>query len=406
MTNGIRCKVCGVEVLDYLGDHLLEAHGLTTDAYLGSYPDAKTVSKRLKESFDANRQSPRRSGPPAVNDLQVDFAGVSFPVYANVPEEACLKRPSKYQTPAHGKLGKDIQHLALSLADPSAPAVFIHGEAGCGKDAAFHEWSGKTRRPGLLFQMIPGTDIEKWFYTREFNDKGTFYEEGPLLKALRDGYTCEDGTVIPYLILITDFDRADRSQAEYLRLITDSIEGRVVGPNGTVHKVLEGTIIAATANSAGAGDTRGRYISANPLDASILDRFEVGLQFHQLDWNDEEPVVRAKFPLLVEKTPGIFNVMGRITTALRKSISDEELYTEFSHRSLCSILSHACRLIRRKGNVPKDLIRQASRVWLDKLPDDDVRQTALHIMDPHIMGGMINEGQTPKGTQRNLADGF
>jgi len=398
MATGIRCEVCGFEARDYLGDHLLEAHGLTTEAYLEAHTGAPTMSKRLQDAFEA-RPSPRREHPPKLDNLILEFAGMSFPVYANVPAEACLKRPAHYRIPQHGPLKEDIQHLALALADSTAPAIFIHGEAGCGKDAVFHEWSGKHRRPGLLFQMIPGTDIQAWFYTREFNEQGTYFAEGPLLKALRDGYTCPDGTVIPYLILITDFDRADRAQAEYLRLIIDSIEGRVAGPNGRVYKVLEGTIIAATANSAGAGDTRGRYISANPLDASILDRFEVALKFHQLEWADEKHIVRAKFPQLAEKVPAIFKTMGRITTALRKSIENEELYAEFSHRAVCAILRHANRLINRKGQgIPKDLFGQATRVWIDKLPDEDVRQTAINIMDPHITGGLLKAGNATQSS--------
>jgi len=405
----IKCEACGFEVTDYLGDHLLEVHSLTTEAYLAAHPGAPTVSDRLLAAFEkAKGNSPRRNHPPAPKDLTVEWAGITFPVYADVPSEACLPRPAHYKVPKAGSLADDIQHLALALADRPAPAIFIHGEAGCGKDAAFHEWSGLTRRPGLLFQMVPGSDIQAWFFSREFDDKGTRYEEGPLLKALRDGFKCADGTVIPYLILITDFDRADRSQAEYLRLVTDSIDGRVVGPKGMVFPVLEGTLIAATANSSGAGDTRGRYISANPLDASILDRFEVALQFHQLDWSDEEPVVRAKFPALTERCPGIFTVMGRITKALRQAIANEELYAEFSHRSLCAILRHANRLIGAHGpnGVPKDLVNKSIRVWIDKLPDADTRQTATNIMDPHIKGGALNAGTPPTGAAKSLASGF
>jgi hypothetical protein len=182
-----------------------------------------------------------------------------------------------------------------------------------------------------------------------------------------------------------------------------------MGPGGKLFKVLEGTIIAATANSAGAGDARGRYVSANPLDASILDRFEVALQFHQLDWNDEEPIVRAKFPLLVEKCPGIFKVMGRITSAIRKNIENEELYADYSHRSLCAILRHAERLVRRKGaGIPNDLVRRAARVWVDKLPDEDTRQQAWNYMDPHIQGGTLDAGDTSfiKTGTKTLAANF
>lgn len=404
-----KCEECGYEARDYLGDHLIEAHGLTTEAYLTAHPGAPTISDRLLAALNTEKgTAPHRNHPPKPSELKVVWAGVEFPVYANVPGEVCLPRPTHYRVPKAGELGEDIQHLALALADKPAPAIFVHGEAGCGKDAAFHEWSGLTRRPSLLFQMVPGTDIQAWFYSREFDEKGTRYEEGPLLKALRDGYVCADGTAVPYLILITDFDRADRSQAEYLRLVTDSIDGRVVGPKGVVFPVMEGTLIAATANSAGAGDTRGRYISANPLDASILDRFEVGLKFHQLDWADEEPVVRAKFPLLTERCSGIFTVMGRITGALRKSIENEELYAEFSHRALCAILRHATRILaaRPDGAIPKDLVLKSLRIWIDKLPDTDTRQTALNIMDPLIKGGTLNAGNPPAGAAKSLAKGF
>jgi MoxR-like ATPase len=411
MTDGIRCLVCGHEERDYLANHLLEAHSITVPAYLKAHPGAPTMSERLMKAFEErNKKSNiRRDHPPKPSELVDTFAGTEFQVWGNVPASVCLSRPSHYRTPTAGELGEDITHLALALADETAPAVFIHGEAGCGKDAAIHEFSGKFRRPALLESVVPGTDIQSWFFSKEFNEHGTYMAEGPMLKALRDGYTCDDGTVYPYIILITDFDRADRAQAEYLRLITDSIEGRVMGPNGKVFKVLEGTRVIATANSAGAGDTRGRYVSANPLDASILDRFEVGLQFHQMVWKDEEHVVRAKFPLLQQKVPGIFQIMGRITTALRKAIKEEVLYAEFSHRALCAIMRHATRLVARKGvAIPDDLIKQAARVWVDKLPDDDTRLEAWSTMDPHIKGGALGTGgtRTTKTGKSNLAAGF
>lgn len=409
MSNSITCLVCGDSANDYLGDHLLEAHGITVDVYLAKHPNAPTLSKRMAERLDQAKQNVRREHPPAPADLTADFAGIDFAIWAQVPAEACLPRPPHYRVPTSGKLGQDIECLSLALADDTSPAVFIHGEAGCGKDAAIHEWCGKFRRPSIIESIIPGADIQSWFFSKEFDEKGTRVDNGPLLDALVKGYTVPSGQVFPYTILITDFDRADRAQAEYLRLITDSIEGRVIGPNGRVFKVLEGTRIICTANSAGAGDTKGRYISANPLDASILDRFEVGIQFHQLDWADEEPVVRAKFPLLQERVPGIFKIMGRITGALRKSIYEEELYAEFSHRALCAILKHATRLVARKGQpVPSDLIQRAARVWVDKLPDEDTRMMAWSTMDPHIKGGTLNAGDTSfqKTGQKNLAAGF
>lgn len=393
---GIKCRVCGHETRDYLGDHLLEKHGVTVDAYLADHPGVATMSQRLLELHKARHPAPRRAHPPKPNDLKVTWAGVEFGVNSSVPPEACFKRPKEYRVPSHGALGTDIQHFTISLRDPDCPPMYIHGPAGCGKDAAFQAWSADTLTPKIFRSIIPGADIESWFFTREFDANGTRWEEGPVLKGLRDGYTCPDGTVVPYLFLITDFDRADRSQAEYLRLITDTVEGRVAGPKGRVFPILEGTRVAATGNSCGSGDPRGRYISSQPLDASILDRFEVAVKFHQLDWNDEGPVVRAKFPFLVERCPGIFPVMGRLTEALRIAISNDELYAEFSHRALCAILKHSQRLLHLcgEGQTPENFISKSLRVWLDKLPDKDTRQTAVNTLDPHVDGGLLDEGDT------------
>jgi MoxR-like ATPase len=408
MENGIKCKVCGHEALDYLGDHLVEAHGLTVTEYLAKYPGAPTISKRLSEAFAAKAKKIRRTGPPALDALKVKFAGVTLPVNTAVPAEACASYPDNYVVPEHGELGDDVQAFALVWGDPECPPTFIHGEPGCGKDALVEVLSYLTLTPQIKRSIVPGTDIQSWFFTRELDKDGTHYELGPVLLALRDGYTCPDGTVVPYLFHITDFDRADKSQAEYLRLITDTIEGQVVGPKGECFKVLEGTRVVTTANSAGGGDVRGRCISANPIDASILDRFLVALHFHQLDWADEEKICRAKFPVLGERCPGIFKVMGRITTALRKAIKDETLYAEFSHRGVVSILKHATRLVRQKDGIPTNLLKKAARVWVDKLPDDDTRSVAWNVMDPHIKGGTLDAGDTTHvqtGT-KSLANGF
>ena len=401
----IKCKECGHNERDWIADHLAEAHSLSVDAYLTAHPGAVTVSQRLIDRWETERPRAKRTGPPALDTLSIEFSKVNFPVNYNVPESVCLPMPPEYRIPSHGALGKDVQHAVVSLA--CKRSLYIWGLPGSGKDALFHAWSAMTRTPAIIFQVQPGVDIQGWFFSRAFNEKGTFDEEGELLKAARDGYVCEDGTVVPYMLLISDFDRADRAQAEYLRLITDSIQGRIKGPKGVTYPVLPGTIICATANTAGSGDSRGRMTSANVIDASILDRFQRTFQFRWMDWRDEEPIVRAKFPLLVERAEGVFKTMGQVTKTLRKAIAEEELYAEFSHRGLCTVLGHAEDLIFCSGKVPTDLMKKAIRAWRDGLPDEESRQTAKNLIDPFLKGGAIDEGDTSHiDKDGNLADGW
>jgi MoxR-like ATPase len=402
----VKCNICGHEERDWLADHLLEAHGLSVEQYLDQHKGAPTASQRLLDRWEKQRSKTRRALPPKANELTVNIAGVEFPVNPDVPAEACLPLPPEYRVPRHGGLGKDVQHAVVSLK--RRRSIYIWGLPGSGKDALLHAFSALTRTPAAIFQVQPGIDIQGWFFARAFNESGTYYEEGEALRALRDGFLTPSGRRIPYLLAFSDMDRMDRAQAEYMRLITDSIQGRVKGPGGATYPVLPGTVIAATANTAGAGDSRGRMVSSNVLDASILDRFERKFQFRWMDWRDEEPIVRAKHPLLVERCPDVFATMGRVTETLRKAIAAEELYAEFSHRALCTILGHAEDLIHCSGGtkVPSKLLKKAARAWLDGLPDEDTRQAARNLIDPHLKGGAIDEGDTSHINDGNLADGW
>lgn len=380
--NMITCCVCGDLVKDFLPKHLTEKHALMATQYREKFPGAAIVSTRLQVKYDG-LTVPRRALPPDPKTLEIRFAGIRFSINHDVCEDHCLPLPELYTIPKHGDLGEDVQHVAVALKHHRS--TYIWGLPGSGKDATIHAWSYMTRTPAIIRQVKPGTDIESWFFSRGFNKDSTIWEEGEVLKALRDGYTTTTGRRIPYLILITDFDRANRDQAEHLRLIMDSIQGRVDGPAGRIYKVMPGTIIVATANTSGGGDERGRMISANPLDASLLDRFERKIQFHWMQWEDEGPIVKAKFPALFQVYPNLEAKFRDITAALRQQVLDGDLHGEFSHRALCNILSHASDIIAESDKkLPDNLMGIAARVWLDGLPDEENRLVAKRAMDVHF----------------------
>lgn len=397
-SNQIMCRECQGVVEDYLGDHLVEAHQMTGSEYLTKHPGAPTMSKRLADR--ATAKSPRRENPPSPDKLTVEIGGVMFPVNVNVPAEACLPLPKAYRFPIHGQLAQDIRHTAISVR--MKRHGYVHGLPGTGKDAFLHAVSALARIPAVIRSIKPGVNIQHWFYSRSFNRDGTEWERGPLLDALVHGYEVKDdsGNVIqrvPYIVCVTDFDRADRAQAEHLRLIMDTTAGRVEGPQGKTEDVLPGTIVWATGNSAGSGDTRGRCISSNVIDASIMDRFDRVYEFHWMSWKDEEPICKEKFPLLVEKAPWLFGQIGKCTASLRKAILDQKIYAEFSHRAVCTILEHAQDLVTINAgkDVPKDIIVGAARAWLDRLGDPVTKEAAIKAMDAHIPGGMLDNGGGP-----------
>jgi hypothetical protein len=113
-----------------------------------------------------------------------------------------------------------------------------------------------------------------------------------------------------------------------------------------------------------------------------------------MDWKDEGPIVRSKFPLLAQRCPQMFDQVGKSTSALRDAIHKETLYAEFSHRAVCSWLGHAEDIVAMTGDVPKDLARRAARAFLDKMPDDETRLAAERLIDPHIKGGVVGVRDT------------
>jgi MoxR-like ATPase len=262
---------------------------------------------------------------------------------------------------------------------------------GTGKDAFVHGISHLARRPAMILSIVPGRDIGPWFYTRSVSKEGTGWEYGAGWDAITKGYVDDSGVRRPYIVLITDLDRADEAQVEWLRLLMDGIAGRIIGPDGKAVPVLKGTTFVATANTAGGGDERGRMVSARPMDASILDRFQRRFQFHYMDWADEEPIVLAKFPILVAKAPEVFAQIGKCTAAIRDAVAKETLYAEFSHRGVCAVLGHAEDIITVTGKCPDGLLKRAFRAWIDGLSDENTRLEAKRLIDPHLKGGSLDD---------------
>ena len=380
---------CGFKC-HWMGDHVTEAHQIGILTYLAKYPGATTVSKELES---LRLETPTTRSHPRPENLTITVGGLKFPVNFRVPESACLPMPKGYRIPVFGPLASDIQDVLIALK--RRRSVWIWGLPGTGKDALISAYCSMTRTPSLLFGVVQGADIQSWRFTRAFDSHGTRWEEGLLLKSARDGFKAPDGSVHPYLINLSDFDRATRQQAEELRLITDSIQGRISGPAGEVYPVLPGTILVATANTSGGGDSTGRSFSSNPIDPSILDRFERKVQFHSLDPKDEEPILVGKFPRLAATYPKAIPSVIRATTSVRKAIESQNVFCEWSHRAVCAWVSAAQDLVDVLGpSASKDLLSRSVRVVLDGLPNEDTRDAVVRLLDPHIKGGVIPEGAT------------
>jgi hypothetical protein len=375
---------CGFKSHSIL-DHVAEAHGMTPRAYLSEHPGAPTISEAALAALEARASSVSRRRIPAATDLTVKVMGMTLPVDAGVTADKCLPMPSGYLFPTKGKAKKVCVRATMAVA--RGRNVFLWGMPGTGKDALVHALSALTRRPVVMVTFRPGTDLAPWFYTRSIDKDGTGWEFGHLWHALTKGVEGRDGVMRAPIVLLSDVDRADSAQAEWFRILTDSISGRILGPNGEMVELIEGVQFVCTANSCGTGDARGRMASANPMDASILDRLGRKIEAAYLHWDDESTILRGKFPTVVERCDEVFDQLGNATKAVRKAIENEDIYAEFTHRGLCEVLSEVDDLLHFGGStVPKNILKKAFYAWLDGL-DSDSRLEAKRLIDAHIDGG-------------------
>ena len=404
----ITCVIDGYKDLSLI-DHLSEVHGMTVEEYQAAHPGQPVVSNLLLEIEAATKPKTTRRAGKELQDLSVAFAGLELDVWHDVPAEVCLPHPPNYRLPKFGQLGKDVAQASLYAA-MRAP-IWISGQPGTGKDAFVHALSATLRRPALMITIAPGMDLESYLYSRSFapdadGNVQTFWEYGELWKALTEGYVTESGEVRPYIILLSDFDRATKAQVETLRLILDSISGRVMSPDGKAVPVVKGTQIIATANSQGQGDTTGRCISARAVDSSIMDRFETAVLFHPMSWKDESEILRGKFPTLFGTMPEALDTMGACTKALRSCIAQNSLYMEFSHRTVCGWAKVAEATLKwRPKTKPEKVLVDAARAWIDKLGDEETRMEARRVIDPFMKGGAISASDLEDDTD-GLIEGF
>jgi len=373
---------------NFLGPHIKEEHDLSLNEYLEKFPGAPTTSsalmKRMKKSPPARRRS-----APASDSLTRTLMGIKTPVDPTVPASACLPFPDGYKWPTKGKAKKPILRALRGLL--AGRNVFLWGMPGTGKDAVVHAVSALLRKPAVMVSFKPGTDISPMFFTRSINSEGTSWEYGVLWRALTEGIPARDGKNRPALVLLSDVDRADQAQAEWFRLLTDSISGRILGPDGSSHALFPGTQFFCTANSCGTGDSRGRMTSANPIDGSLMDRLGRKIKAEYLHWDDESQVLRGKYPKVDQALPDLINQLGNATLALRRAIEAEEVYAEFTHRSLCDILDEAADIIEftssrslKSGKV----LSEAFLAWAEGL-DELNFLSAKRLIDPHISGGSL-----------------
>ena len=220
--------------------------------------------------------------------------------------------------------------LALNLLNNTHTLAI--GGAGGGKDVFLDAYAKAFNKPIAKFAFKEGVNPQGWVSRETLKPDGKGGVEsvkvmGDLTKACQG--IDKDGVKHPYVILFSDFDRAEPSQVEFLRqalqlggdaYLTCPIDGRR-------YPILDGTTFYFTANSGVDGDGR-RGMLVKEKDASIINRL-LAVNVPPANESFEVKVVMGEYP---ELDPNHAKLLVKTLRAVRKASIESDLGFEVSIR--------------------------------------------------------------------------
>lgn len=147
--------------------------------------------------------------------------------------------------------------------------VIITGDSGFGKTMMIDQACARARRELFRVNLNSQTDEGDLIGEKGLSDSSTFFEEGPVLEAMRRGAV---------LVL----DELDYAAPQAFTAIQSIMEGGEYLNKKTGERVVpaEGFNVVATMNTKGRGDTSGRFVGAQLMNVAFLDRFTLTIE-HQ-----------------------------------------------------------------------------------------------------------------------------
>ena len=220
--------------------------------------------------------------------------------------------------------------LTLNLLDNTHTIAI--GGAGGGKDVFLDAFAKAYNRPIAKFAFKEGVNPQGWISRETLKPDGKGGVEsvkviGDLTKACLG--LEKDGKKYPYVILFSDFDRAEPAQMEFLRQALQlGGDAYLTCPiDGQIYPILEGTTFYFTANSGVDGDGR-RGMLTKERDASITNRLNAVIVPPATE-SFEIKVVMGEYPQL--DLP-MAKLLIKSLRAVRKASLESDLGFEVSIR--------------------------------------------------------------------------
>ena len=200
---------------------------------------------------------------------------------------------------------------ALVAADASGENGWCHGPAGTGKTEAAAQYAARTRRPFFRIAIDRSTEPADIIGQEVLGKAGGMeWRDGKLTAAFRQ----------PYAVILIDEPTLLRSGA--LAIFQTALDGarRLFLPTGEIVEAETGVLVLAADNTSGTGDDTGRYLDTSPVNAALLDRFGLLVEFSHLSPATEANMLahRTGIPVAAARFMADFAALTRRDVAAGK----------------------------------------------------------------------------------------
>jgi len=208
---------------------------------------------------------------------------------------------------------EEISRIAYAIK--TNKAVLMIGETGVGKTALVRYLAQETKNGFRRLNLNGQTTVDEFVGKIMLNDKGTFWQDGVLLDAMRNGYWLlldEINAALPEILFVLHSLLDDDGY-----VVLAEKDGEVVKP----HKDFR---IFATMNPSG------RYVGTKELNKAFLSRFPMILQLDFPQEKHEIDIVKV-YSKIDQKE--VYNLV-RMANDLRQSYKKGEINFLISTRDL------------------------------------------------------------------------
>lgn len=219
------------------------------------YPPKYPV-KVLRELFPLEAAAVEAAAPAAVETVKI-----SDETNERINAAADKKFDDFIKTASYTVLEELVTH-------DNPVNIYISGDTGLGKSTAVMFIARRIGLPVVRVSMTFATDVDDLIGGIRLEGGDTTFKYGPVIECMQTGG----------ILLLDEVDSANPRVLMELQAIAEG-NGVLIKKTNTMVYPHPTFRIIATGNTAGRGDTTGRFVGTGPLNAAFLDRFAVHTEF-------------------------------------------------------------------------------------------------------------------------------